>query len=212
MGKTYPLTVEGNMGLVHMVARRYFNSLIHNLNEYDDLISAGTLGLIHALERFDPKRGYRFSSFAVTCIWGFMMRDNRNLFMEKYKAINSRYDVPYFTHSLYTTSNSGAGDDEPMESLRMVKGADDGGAFVQQLDDASEEEYFQSVVEVVLSLADKRERQIVIMLFGLDGKGTRTLREIGETMGISHERCRQLKERLFTRCREMIPPATMEAA
>lgn len=208
----YPHTVGGHMGLVHMVARRYFNSLINELNEYDDLVSSGTLGLIHALDRFDPERGNRFSTFAVTCIWGFMMKDNRNLFMEKWKALHSRYDVPYYTFSIYAKFESNAPDDEPMESLRMVKGADDKGAFVQQLDDASKEEYFQDVVKQVLAQADERERHIVTMLYGLDGKGTRTFREIAPTLGLSHEGCRQIKERLFKRIRGSMSPATMEAA
>jgi len=208
----HPLTVEGNLGLVHMIAQRYFNSMINNLNEYDDLISNGTLGLIHALERFDPKRGNRFSSFAVKCIWGFMMKENRNLYMERYKAIQSRYDVPYFTMSLYRTGNSSTGNDEPMDSMQMVKGADDGGNFAKEIDENLENAARVHLVSQLLSMANRRERHIVTMLFGLDGKGTHTLREVGEVMGISHERVRQIKVSFFNRVREATPKALQEAA
>lgn len=196
--------VQDNLGLVHMVAQKYAHQLRHPLNEYDDLISSGTLGLMHALERFDPDRGYKFSSFAVRCIWGFMMRNNRNLFMEQYKAKESRYDVPSYTMSLYRTSNSKESDDGDPRELTLVRGADDKGKLMRQLEARSERAARRELVEKPLGLADDRERVIVIMLFGLDGEGKRTLRQIGEHMGISHERCRQLKERFFRKVREEV--------
>ncbi len=81
------LGVEGNMGLVHTVA----NSMQHilcqnNLMDYQDLVSEGVIGLMHALERFDPDRGYKFSSYAASCIRFYMYRGHRSLFKDKWKA------------------------------------------------------------------------------------------------------------------------------
>jgi len=59
--EAFRLFVEANMGLVHQAAGRYSRYGY----PFDDLVQAGTLGLIRAVERFDPDRGYRFSTFSV---------------------------------------------------------------------------------------------------------------------------------------------------
>lgn len=58
--------IEQNLGLVHACARRFLDRGI----EYEELCSAGTLGLIKAAERFDPDLGFRFSTYAVPVILG----------------------------------------------------------------------------------------------------------------------------------------------
>lgn len=58
--------IEQNLGLVHACARRFLDREI----EYEELYSAGTLGLIKAAERFDPALGYKFSTYAVPVILG----------------------------------------------------------------------------------------------------------------------------------------------
>src|SRR5688572_23397570 len=57
-------TPQDNMGLVHFMAKRYRWACGVSL-EYEDLVQAGTLGLITACSRFEPERGIRFSAFAL---------------------------------------------------------------------------------------------------------------------------------------------------
>jgi len=78
--------VEDNLGLVHMVVQKSGGRYGNHLVDYDDLISEGTIGLMHALERFDPTRGFKFSSYAVRCIRGYMLQGNRYLFKERWNA------------------------------------------------------------------------------------------------------------------------------
>ncbi|MFS8637303.1 MAG: FliA/WhiG family RNA polymerase sigma factor [Gemmatimonadota bacterium] len=68
--------VEQNLRLVHHVARKMVNTLSVDV-EVDDLISAGTIGLINAIENFDPGRGLAFSTFAAPRIWGAILDDLR---------------------------------------------------------------------------------------------------------------------------------------
>lgn len=58
--------IENNLRLVHACARRFIGRGI----EYDDLYSAGCVGLVKAVDRFDPELGYRFSTYAVPVILG----------------------------------------------------------------------------------------------------------------------------------------------
>ena len=58
--------VERNLGLVYACAKRFIGKGV----EYDDLVSAGCLGLVKAIDRFDPDRGYQLSTYAVPVILG----------------------------------------------------------------------------------------------------------------------------------------------
>jgi RNA polymerase sigma-B factor len=66
--------VESTMALVHHVARRYAN----RGEQYEDLVQAGALGLVKAVDRFDPDRGVSFTSFAVPNIAGEIRRHFRD--------------------------------------------------------------------------------------------------------------------------------------
>ncbi|MBR5540276.1 MAG: sigma-70 family RNA polymerase sigma factor [Clostridia bacterium] len=62
--------IEDNIGLVHTCARRFHGKGI----EYDDLFQAGCMGLVKAVDGFDPERGFCFSTYAVPLIIGEMRR------------------------------------------------------------------------------------------------------------------------------------------
>ena len=62
--------IEKNLGLVHACAGRFKGRGI----EYEELYSAGCLGLVKAVEGFDPSRGLKFSTYAVPVILGEMKR------------------------------------------------------------------------------------------------------------------------------------------
>ena len=62
--------IEQNLGLVHTCAKRFAGKGV----EYDDLYSAGCLGLVKAIDRFDPERGWQLSTYAVPVILGEIKR------------------------------------------------------------------------------------------------------------------------------------------
>lgn len=62
--------IERNLGLVHACAKRFAGKGI----DYDDLYSAGCLGLVKAIDRFDPERGFQLSTYAVPVILGEIKR------------------------------------------------------------------------------------------------------------------------------------------
>ncbi len=98
--------VEDNMGLVHFVAQSLSHKLQDNLIGYEDLVSDGTLGLIHALKRFDPDRGFKFSSYAYKCIWGCILKGNRDFYQERWKTRRPLIGNPEGTRA-YTFSIHG---------------------------------------------------------------------------------------------------------
>jgi RNA polymerase sigma factor for flagellar operon FliA len=74
---TRDLLLEQYLGLVHHAAREIAHQRPHAL-ETEDLVSAGTVGLVQALETFDPSRGLAFSSFAVPRIRGAILDELRS--------------------------------------------------------------------------------------------------------------------------------------
>jgi RNA polymerase sigma-B factor len=66
--------VTSHLGLAHQMARRFAN----RGEPHDDLVQVASLALVKALDRFDPERGVRFSTFAVRCILGELKRHFRD--------------------------------------------------------------------------------------------------------------------------------------
>lgn len=78
--------IEAHMGLVIMTIRQRCSRYAHDLVEYNDLLGWGTLGLIAALQRFDPSKGFRFSTYAVWYIRGYILSGIRSTYSEIWKA------------------------------------------------------------------------------------------------------------------------------
>ena len=72
--------IENNMGLVHAIAKSYLGT-----DYYDSLVQEGNIGLIKAVDNFEPERGFKFSTYAYFKIKGEMQRIIRN----------KREDMPY---------------------------------------------------------------------------------------------------------------------
>lgn len=202
--------IEKNLGLVHFIAQRNSHRLRHRLSEYDDLISDGVLGLCHALGRFEPARGVKFSSYAYTCIWGYMVHGRRNLHMEEYKAFHSRFEVPAKTVSLYS------GDSVPGESTsgeeskgQFIRGVDDGG---RQAEEMEENALWGRHLPQVWDLCDERERLILKLRFGVGEKEPMTLQKIGDRLGLTRERVRQIQDAAIKKVREHLQKAVRVAA
>lgn len=66
--------IASHLGLAHQLARRFAN----RGEPHDDLVQVGSLALVKAVDRFDPERGVRFSTFAVKCIVGELKRHFRD--------------------------------------------------------------------------------------------------------------------------------------
>lgn len=88
--------IQQNLGLVFMVASRY-KRYRSSLQDFEDLVNDGTLGLIHALQHFKPETGNRFSSYAVRCIWGALLTGHRRLFSETWRAKESGMNPKCFS-------------------------------------------------------------------------------------------------------------------
>ena len=151
-----------NLRLVSHIVRKYYSSS----RMQEDLVSVGSLGLFKALDSFDIDNGARFATYAAKCIQIEILmyfRQQRKLQAEV--SINDAIDVDR--------------DGNPLTYIDVISCEEN---LADDLDLRLDGEKVRTYVDTVLG---ERERQIVKLRYGLDGRDTLTQREVAALLGIS---------------------------
>ena len=151
-----------NLRLVSHIVRKYYSSS----RMQEDLVSVGSLGLIKAVDSFDIENGARFATYAAKCIQNEILmyfRQQRKLQAEV--SINDAIDVDR--------------DENPLTYIDVISCEEN---LADDLDLRLDGAKVRTYVDTVLG---ERERQIVKLRYGLDGRDTLTQREVAALLGIS---------------------------
>ena len=184
--------VKSNMRLVLKVANDYkwFGM------DFEDIVSNGTIGLLKAIEMFDPEKG-GFSACASAYINKYI-----RMGFDKYRAIHvKRYDRMTSEERSVSVAESlnekiGNGDTEFAESLE----AD----CPTPCERVALDDSVRAMLEAMDRVLDSREKSIVRARYGLDGNESMTLEEIAGRMNCTRERVRQLEKIAIGKIREYV--------
>lgn len=227
--------VNANLRFVVKIAKRYMN---HGI-PLQDLISEGNIGLIQAAKKFDYTRGNSFTTYAVwyirqaiakavtqfNCIVNIpkkqqvMLRKLESIMQDMEEksfddAVEEMELDPIQYSQIYNLKNGLV----PLDGTYQTQ-TNEETKFSDILRDARqpspEDEYMDAslhtLIEDLLEHLDERERQIIILKFGLDGNNPHTLKEIATIMDFSRERVRQIKIRALEKLRRLSKTCTLRA-
>lgn len=171
--------VEHNLRLVVYIARRFENTGIH----LEDLISIGTIGLIKAIGTYRLDKKIKLATYASRCI-------ENEILMYIRKTANQKAEV-----SLDEPINMDCDGNELL--LSDILGTDED-MILRPL----EEDVDLRVLRQALKELPQREREIVLMRYGLEGRKELTQKEVAHKMGISQSYISRLEKRIMARLKK----------
>jgi RNA polymerase sporulation-specific sigma factor len=172
------ILIERNLRLVVYVAKRFENTGVG----LEDLISLGTIGLIKAVDSFDPDKRIKLATYASRCIENEILMFLRKLSNQKSEiSLDEPINTDYDGNELLLSEVLGTDADIVMQPL--------------------EEETDRTILRRAVERLPGRERKIVKLRFGLEGGREQTQKEVADSMGISQSYISRLEKRIIARLR-----------
>ena len=223
--------IEHNLKLVVAIAKDYRNLGL----SFPDLIQEGNLGLIRAVEKFDHRRGFKFSTYAVWWIRQALVRAIQN-HSRTIRLPSHVHDRLQRSQRVRAELTGKLGREPTAAELAPELGTDTGALEALDLlsreaislessvagtekrledfvadptsaapDNGLDGERMRSGVGYLIGALTSREQLILRLRYGLGGEEEHTLEQIGQSLGLSRERVRQLEARALKKLRETLP-------
>jgi len=178
-GRVRGILIEHNLRLVAYIARKFENTGIG----VEDLISIGTIGLIKAVNTFDPLKKIKLATYASRCIENeILMYLRRNARLKQEVSLDEPLNTDWDGNELLLSDVLGTDDDTV---YRII-----------------EEDVEKQLLRSALSRLPGREQRIMRLRFGLEGGPGRTQKEVADSLGISQSYISRLEKRILHRLRK----------
>ncbi len=220
--------IQANLRLVVSIAKKYIGQGVL----FMDLVQEGSLGLIRAAEKYDYGRGFKFSTYATWWIKQTIIRAISNSSRAIRIPVHMTDKIRKYKKTVCELNNCLGREATEKEiaqkmelTVKKVQGIKR--AIIKEpisldtpvTDDLSVEDYIQDEsynspeeqtqikalndgMEELMASLDEREKKIITYRFGINGEQTKTLEQLGQLMGFSKERIRQLEDGAIRKLRE----------
>ena len=170
------ILIERNLRLVVFIARKFENTGVM----LEDLISIGTIGLIKAVNTFDPAKKIKLATYASRCIENEVL-----MFLRRHSRTKLEISL-----------------DEPLETDwdgNELLLSDVLGTEADMVSRGMEEDAEKQMLFAALKRLNPREQQIMTLRYGLSGRGEMTQKEVADVLGISQSYISRLEKRILQR-------------
>ena len=164
--------IEHNLRLVAHIIKKYYSAY----GEQEDLISIGTIGLIKAIDSFDAEKGTRLATYAARCI--------ENEILMHFRAIKKNAGIMSLSEPIDSDSEG-----NPLTLIDLIF-VDD--TVAEEIDKIKKSKQLYEYLEL---FDDEREKEILIMRYGLYDTKEMTQREIAKKLGISRSYVSRIEKR-----------------
>lgn len=173
------LLIERNLRLVVYIARKFENSG----NDLEDLVSIGSLGLIKAVNSFDPDKNIKLATYASRCIENeILMFLRKSVRMKCEVSFDEPLNVDYEGNELLISDVLGTDPDIVSKNL--------------------ETEIEKQLLRNAIEKLNNREKSIMTLRFGLDGRDEKTQKEVADLLGISQSYISRLEKKIIIRLKK----------
>ena len=175
------LLIEHNLRLVVFIARRFENTGVN----LEDLISIGTIGLIKAISTYRRDKNIKLATYSSRCIENEILMHIRKISGQKAEvSLDEPINMDYDGNELLLSDILGTEEDVVTGNL--------------------EDEVDLLLLRQALKELSDREREIVFMRYGLEGRKELTQKEVAQKMGISQSYISRLEKRIMQRLKKEI--------
>lgn len=173
------ILIERNLRLVSHIMKKYYAQT----SDQEDLISIGTIGLIKAIDSFDADKGARLATYAARCI--------ENEILMHYRGRKKDNNLISVSEPIDTDSEG-----NPLTLIDIIS-VDD-----TICDDIDLKNKSQQLYNYIEAMDSERDKQIIILRYGLYNQKEMTQNEIAKTLGISRSYVSRIEKRVIEELRE----------
>ena len=175
------LLIERNLRLVVFIARRFENTGVN----LEDLISIGTIGLIKAIGTYRRDKNIKLATYASRCIENEILMHIRKISNQKTEvSLDEPINMDYDGNELLLSDVLGTDEDMILRPL--------------------EDDVDLCLLRQAVRQLPEREKEIILLRFGLEGRRELTQKEVAQKLGISQSYISRLEKRIMQRLRNEI--------
>lgn len=175
------ILIEKNLRLVSHIVKKYYSKT----NDTDDLISIGTIGLIKAIDSFKADKNVRLATYASRCI--------ENEILMYFRSGKKQANDIYLGDTLEVDKD---GNPLTIEDTISTNG--------DLADDLETKIRWEKVSKIIENLDDEREKEIIILRYGLNNKKPLTQREVAQRLNISRSYVSRIEKKVLNDIRKIV--------